>query len=69
MLRRQKPGEWHAYPEHRHGLGGVVRRLLWRLGFDPLTVYERLAQVTHEREGYKRWLREREDDDARALWG
>ena len=48
MLRRQKSGEFHNYPEHR----GVMRRLLWRLGFDPLTVYERLAQVRHERDYY-----------------
>ena len=49
MLRRQQAGEFHAYPEHRKGIGGVIRRLLWKLGFDPLTVYERLAQVDTER--------------------
>ena len=48
MLRRQKPGEFHNYPEHR----SIFRRLLWRLGFDPLTVYERLSQVRHERDYY-----------------
>jgi hypothetical protein len=53
MLRRQKPGEFHNYPEHIRGLGGVVRRLLWRLGFDPLTVYERLAQIDVERRYWK----------------
>ena len=56
MLRRQKDGEFHNYPEHRHGFSGVVRRLLWRLGFDPLTVYERLDQVRRERDDYKRWM-------------
>ena len=50
MLRRQKAGESHVYPEHRKGVSGVIRRLLWKLGFDPLTVYERLAQVDIERE-------------------
>lgn len=49
MLRRQKPGELHVYPEHRKGIGGVIRRLLWKLGFDPLTVYERLEQTDVER--------------------
>jgi hypothetical protein len=44
MLRRQKPGEFHNYPEHR----SICRRALWRLGFDPLTVYERLEQVRAE---------------------
>jgi len=44
MLRRQHVDEFHAYPEGR----SWMRRLLWRLGFDPLTVYERLAQVRHE---------------------
>ena len=60
MLRRQKPGEWHAYPEHRHGFSGVVRRLLWRLGFDPLTVYERLDQVRRERDYYANRMEEAE---------
>jgi hypothetical protein len=64
MLRRQQPGEWHNYPEHRRGLDGAVRRLLWRLGFDPLTVYERLAQVRRERDDWRRWFYEasRPDD-------
>ena len=53
MLRRQKPGESHVYPEHRKGIGGILRRLLWKLGFDPLTVYERLGQVDYEREYWK----------------
>lgn len=48
MLRRQKSGEFHAYPEHRKGVGGVIRRLLWKMGFDPLTVYERLTQTETE---------------------
>jgi hypothetical protein len=46
MLRRQKPGEFHNYPEHR----SIIRRLMWTLGFDPLTVYERLEQVRAEAE-------------------
>ena len=54
MLRRQKPGEFHNYPEHR----SAFRRLLWRLGFDPLTVYERLEQVRAEREWYAEKLEE-----------
>ena len=58
MLRRQHAGEFHAYPEHRTGGGGVLRRVLWRLGFDPLTVYERLAQVRQEAADWKRWLYE-----------
>jgi len=49
MLRRQKPGEFHNYPEHR----SIIRRLLWRLGFDPLTVYERLNQVRTEAEYWR----------------
>ena len=53
MLRRQHPGEFHAYPSHRHGLSGIVRRVLWKLGFDPLTVYERLRQVDVERQFWK----------------
>jgi len=53
MIRRQHEGEFHAYPEHRHGLDGMARRLLWRLGFDPLTVYERLAQVRVENAYWK----------------
>lgn len=53
MLRRQHEGEWHAHPEHRHGIGGAVRQVLWHLGFDPLTVYERLAQVRRERDYWK----------------
>lgn len=60
MLRRQKPGEFHNYPEHR----SIFRRMLWRLGFDPLTVYERLEQVRAEREDYKRLLTEAEIGDA-----
>jgi hypothetical protein len=53
MLLRQKRGGSYAYPEHHHGVTSVVRRLLWRLGFDPLTVYERLAQVDRERAYWK----------------
>jgi hypothetical protein len=56
MLLRQRPDGFYAYPEHRHGVSGAVRRILWRLGFDPLTARERLAQVEQERDEYKRWL-------------
>lgn len=45
MLRRKRPGKFYAYPEHR----SMFRRMLWHLGFDPLTVRERLRQVDTER--------------------
>lgn len=64
MLLRQKPEGTYTYPEHRRGLNGKVRRLLWRLGFDSLTVYERLRQVETERDQYKTWL---EAAESRAL--
>lgn len=54
MLRRQKPGEFYNHPEHL----SVVRRMLWRLGFDPLTVYERLEEVRSERDWYANALEE-----------
>lgn len=50
MLRLQKKGEYYPYPKCHKGFGGLVRRLLWRLGIDPLTVYERLSQVEFERD-------------------
>lgn len=53
MIRHQQPGAFYAYPDHRYGLGGLARRILWRLGFDPLTVRERLVQVDLEREFWK----------------
>lgn len=53
MIQRKQPGCFYAYPEHTHGLAGVVRRVLWKLGFDPLTVRERLHQVDIEREYWK----------------
>lgn len=49
MLLRQEEGQFYSYPEEAHGVKGVLRRLVWKLGFDPLTVYERLAQVDIER--------------------
>lgn len=49
MLLRQKADGCYSYPEHRRGVGGVIRRILWKLGFDPLTVYERLHQADTER--------------------
>ena len=54
MLLRQRPDRFYAYPEHVPMWPiGWLRRLLWKLGFDPLTVYERLRQVDHEREYWK----------------
>ncbi len=47
MLLRQKSGGFYAHPN------GLIRRLLWKLGFDPLTVYERLKQVDTERANWK----------------
>ncbi|MFG1794160.1 hypothetical protein [Nocardia sp. NPDC049149] len=49
MFQRQQPGAFYAYPEHRP----VWRRILWRLGYDPLTVRERLRQVDTERQYWK----------------
>ena len=46
MLLRQDPDSSYAYPDHR----GWFRKLLWKLGFDSLTVYERLKQTDKERE-------------------
>jgi len=51
MIRRQDPDGFYAYPDHRPWWS----RLLWRMGFDPLTVRERLAQVDVERAAWKRW--------------
>lgn len=53
MFLRQRLGGFYAYPDHHHGLSGIARRLLWRLGLDPLTVYERLAQVYRERDYWR----------------
>ena len=47
--QRQRPNGTYAYPEHR----SLWRRLLWRLGCDPLTVRERLAVVRSEVEYWK----------------
>lgn len=49
MFRRQRKEGFYTYPDHK----GRLRRLLWRLGFDPLTVYERLDQTEIERNYYK----------------
>lgn len=65
---RQDPDGFYAYPEHVRGVRGVWKRLLWRLGFDPLTVRQRLAQVRREADDWKRWG----DEFAAAvlvLWG
>jgi hypothetical protein len=53
MLLRQRADGFYAYFDHVRGPVGVLRRLLHRLGFDPLTVYERLRQVDTEREFWK----------------
>lgn len=53
MIQRKQPGRFYAYPDHLFGIGGWTRRLLWKLGFDPLTVRERLEQVEVEREYWK----------------
>lgn len=65
---RKSPDHFYAYPEHYHGLRGVWKRLLWWMGFDPLTVRQRLAQVRREADDWKRWG----DEFAAAvlvLWG
>lgn len=51
MHERKRPGGFYAYPED----ASLWRRLLWRLGFDPLTRKERLAQVRREAADWKRW--------------
>jgi len=56
---RQHPDGFYAYPEHR----SLWRRLLWRRGFDPLTIRERLAQVRRENLDWQRWLRKAEEDE------
>lgn len=83
MHLRQRPGGFYARPEcderDRRGCGlrGAYRRLLWRLGFDPLTVRQRLAQTRREAEDWKRWGEEAADatyaawgeDRSRVEWG
>lgn len=59
--------QWHAYPEARRGLRGVRGRLLWQLGFDPLTTRERMRQLVKERDDYKRWLWQAENPG--LVWG
>ena len=59
---RKDPGGFYAYPEHYHGLRGIWKRLLWRRGFDPLTIRQRLRQVDTERADWKRW-----GDEAREV--
>lgn len=48
---RQRLDGFYAYPENLN----VWRRLLWHLGFDPLTVRERSRQYDIERSEWKRW--------------
>lgn len=67
---RKQPGGFYAYPDSERfpGLRGVWKKLLWRLGFDPLTVRQRLAQVRREAADWQRWG----DEFATAvmtLWG
>ena len=52
---RKKADGFYAYPEHVSGARGAWKRLLWRLGFDPLTVRQRLRQVEREAADWKRW--------------
>jgi hypothetical protein len=44
-----RPEGFYAYPEN----GSLWRRLLWRRGFDPLTVSERLTMTRVERDHYR----------------
>ncbi len=53
---RQDPAAFDAYPEHVSGIRGMWKRLLWRMGFDPLTVRQRLEQVDIERRYWKEAL-------------
>ncbi len=53
MYLRQDPEKFYAYPEHYEGVRGVWKRLIYRLGFDFLTIRQRLAQVDVEREYWK----------------
>ncbi len=53
---RQQLGAFYAYPEHRSRWS----RLLWRLGFDPLSRQERINQMRVEIVDWKRWLSEAE---------
>ncbi len=53
MIQRQRAGRTYPEPGRKPGLGNLVRRWMWRHGFDPLTVRERLAQVDLEREAWK----------------
>lgn len=65
---RKHPGGFYAFPSHVRGPRGAWKRLLWRLGFDPLTVRQRLRQVRREAADWKRWG----DESARATyvaWG
>jgi len=45
---RRDHDHFYTYPEHIHGLRGVIARLLYRLGYDYLTPRQRLAQVRIE---------------------
>lgn len=61
MYRRMKPGRFHSYPEHEPMLPlGWWHRLLWKLGFDPLSDGRRVKQLLVERDDWKRWLAESE---------
>lgn len=61
---RKDPDAFYAYPAHL----SPWRWLLWRLGFDPLTLRERLAQVRREAADWKRWGQESAEATFR-VWG
>jgi len=53
MIRRREIDVWYAYPEDVPGIKGWLRRRLYDLGFDPLTIYERAEQLDTERAYWK----------------
>lgn len=60
MHLRQDPDGFYACPDHYSGLRGAWKRTLWRLGYDPLTIRQRLAQVDVERQHWKERFAEME---------
>jgi hypothetical protein len=55
---RKQPGYTYLYPSHVRGVRGVWMRMWWRLGFDPLTLRQRLIQIQREADDWKRWYAE-----------
>ena len=53
-MNHERQDGFYNYPEHL----SPWRRLLWRLGFDPLTTRERLAQVRTEAAYWKQQAEE-----------